>query len=218
MMRGNRFLIPALVAAFAASAGLLLLSQAVARSISAPPPPPPGVERFVDLARVSSNMAQGASGWGGPVTAWSDVGARNLRPSISAEQRARFFLPLAAWYGISDRFGVARGEDHFHGGIDLDLAGYTHSPVYAACAGVVTYAGYDDTYGNHVVLDCGDGWSTVSAHFSEVLVAQGASVAGGRSVVGISGTTGYSTGEHLHFEVRYLGVPIDPELVLDFRP
>lgn len=218
MLSGNRRFALAMVGAFGASAGLLLLSQTVARSISASPPPPPGVERFVEVARVSSSSAQGVPGWGGPLTASSDIGARSPRPSISAAERARFSLPLAGWSAISDPFGVPRGENHVHGGIDLDLAGFSQSFVYAACDGLVTRAGYDATYGNHVVVDCGDGWSTVSAHFSELSVSEGSFVAGGRSVIGISGSTGYSTGEHLHFEVRYLGVPIDPELVLDFSP
>lgn len=217
-MKLHHVRVAAVVAAFAAAAGLLLLSQAVATSVSSAPPPVPAAERFAELARASSNSAEGAPGWGGPVTAWSEIGGAGPRLALTGQQRGRFFLPLAGWHAISDRFGVPRGNDRYHGGIDLDLAGLSHSPVYSACDGVVTHAGWDASYGNHVVVDCGEGWSTVSAHFSDLLVGAGDFVAGGRSVIGISGSTGYSTGEHLHFEVRYLGAPVDPELVLDFGP
>ena len=71
------------------------------------------------------------------------------------------------------------------------------------------------SYGYHVIVDCGDGWSTLYAHMSEILVTPGQRVSQGTQV-GISGNTGFSTGEHLHFEIRYKGAPVNPANYLNF--
>lgn len=129
---------------------------------------------------------------------------------------SRFTMPLRAWSKATDRYGARnRGPGLIHGGIDLGLDGYNASNVYSACTGTVTEATYSSTYGNHIVVDCGDGWSTLSAHLSKLNVAAGEAVTAD-IVVGISGTTGLSTGEHLHFEIRWRGTPVNPEDYLDF--
>lgn len=125
----------------------------------------------------------------------------------------RFRMPLSGWT-VTDRYGAPRGPRTIHGGIDLALGG--HTPVHAACAGTVATAAYNSTYGYHVIVDCGDGWSTLYGHFSETRATVGAAV-GFETILGISGSTGYSTGEHLHFEVRWKGVPVNPEKYLDFH-
>ena len=71
------------------------------------------------------------------------------------------------------------------------------------------------SYGYHVIVDCGDGWSTLYAHMSEIRVNPGQKVSAG-AVLGISGVTGFTTGEHLHFEIRKNNVPVDPAAYLPF--
>ena len=128
-----------------------------------------------------------------------------------------FGLPLPVWGFVSAEFGIYRGPGLIHTGIDFALADYPASSVYAACDGWVsrtqrlTYS-----YGYHVVVDCGDGWDTLYSHFREILVEWGETVVKGETILGISGSTGFSTGEHLHFEIRYDGVPLDPRKYLDF--
>ncbi len=82
-----------------------------------------------------------------------------------------------------------------------DLACPTGTPFYAVHSGTVTWAGYDQAYGLHVVLDVGDGVVFIYAHASELRVAAGDEVNAG-DVLGHIGATGYATGPHLHLEVR----------------
>jgi murein DD-endopeptidase MepM/ murein hydrolase activator NlpD len=117
---------------------------------------------------------------------------------------------------VSDPCGVSRGGGTIHTGIDLDLYGYHYSNIFAACTGTVIRTEYlTYSYGYHIVIDCGDGWSTLYAHLSQILVSPGQRVSAGE-VIGVSGVTGYTTGEHLHFEIRIDGAPVNPAAYLDF--
>lgn len=115
-------------------------------------------------------------------------------------------------------FGYRRhpilGHAKLHPGWDLELA--LGAPIKAAATGRVISAGYDGPHGNRIIIDHGDGIETAYAHLSEIAVAKGACVAGG-AVVGAAGSTGLSTGPHLHFEVRQDGSPMDPGDWLDKR-
>ncbi len=133
------------------------------------------------------------------------------------EGGTRFTFPLKAWTLITDRFGAPRSGGLVHGGIDLALDDYPKSSVYAACDGVTVGADRSTAYGNFVVIDCFEGWSTLYAHLSTVSINAKQRVVKGETVVGISGSTGFSTGEHLHFEVRWRNVPVNPEDYLDFK-
>ncbi len=126
-----------------------------------------------------------------------------------------FQMPLRPYTGVSDRYGAPRGEGRIHAGIDITLQGLEGSPVYAACPGKVVFTGFNGGYGNHVVIDCGDNWTTVYAHLSEILVVA-VDELDQQGVVGISGSTGFSTAEHLHFEIRYRERPVNPEDYLPF--
>lgn len=87
----------------------------------------------------------------------------------------------------------------------IDLAGRTGDPVYAADSGTVVYAGWNSWgYGNLIVLDHGNGWQTWYAHLSQLYVGCGQQVLQG-ATIGAIGSTGRSTGPHLHFETRYNG-------------
>ncbi len=89
------------------------------------------------------------------------------------------------------------------------MAGGSGTPIGAAAAGTVILTGPNGGYGNLVVVDHGNGISTAYAHLSSISVSVGQSVGQG-TVVGGMGTTGNSTGVHLHFEVRVNGSPVDP--------
>jgi len=106
---------------------------------------------------------------------------------------------------VTSGFGVRWGR--MHEGIDIAVGEGT--PVRAAAAGTVIYAGWMSGYGNLVAVDHGNGLSTAYAHNSSLAVSVGQSVAAGE-VVSYSGNTGNSTGPHVHFEVRVDGSAVDP--------
>jgi murein DD-endopeptidase MepM/ murein hydrolase activator NlpD len=100
-------------------------------------------------------------------------------------------------------FGTTRN----HYGIDMD--GNTGDPISAAASGQVITAGAMNGYGNVVVISHGDGYTTLYAHQSVILVSYGDAVEGGETI-GRVGSTGWSTGPHLHWEIRVDGVAVDP--------
>jgi murein DD-endopeptidase MepM/ murein hydrolase activator NlpD len=112
---------------------------------------------------------------------------------------------------ITSRFGYRRhplwGGRSYHTG--LDVAAKYGTPIKAADAGEVIFSGWWDGYGKAVVVDHGSKTTTVYAHLSRIYKKVGAVVAKGQ-VVGLVGSTGYSTGPHLHFEVRKNGKPTNP--------
>jgi Membrane proteins related to metalloendopeptidases len=100
----------------------------------------------------------------------------------------------------------------YHPGVDF--AGRLGDPVYAADAGTVVYAGWSTVgYGNLIVLDHGNGYQTYYAHLSAIFVGCGQQVAKG-ATIGLVGSTGRSTGPHLHFEIRGPGGFVNPWRVL----
>ncbi len=111
-------------------------------------------------------------------------------------------------------FQAVSGENFKEGHPGIDLSAPTGSAVYAADAGLVTFAGWSSLgYGNTVVIDHGNGYKTLYAHLSQVSQYCGAIVKAGQ-VIGLSGSTGNSSGPHLHFEVRVPGGYLDPLKVL----
>jgi murein DD-endopeptidase MepM/ murein hydrolase activator NlpD len=124
-----------------------------------------------------------------------------------------FVLPTHGWQSsaFGMRFDPFFGVWQLHAGVDIAAPGGT--PIYAVDEGTVVTAGWYGGYGNYTCLGHGDhggqGLSTCYAHQSEILVGQGQWVGRGE-VIGRVGTTGASTGDHLHFEVRLDGSPTDP--------
>ncbi len=109
---------------------------------------------------------------------------------------------------------VLSGNDYWSGHLGIDIAGALGDGVFASDAGVVVFAGWaNGGYGNMVMIDHGNGYQTLYAHLSSVSVGCGQSVYGG-SYIGAIGSTGNSTGAHLHFEVRYMGGFLSPWYVL----
>lgn len=92
----------------------------------------------------------------------------------------------------------------------IDIAGSIGNPVYASDSGVVVYAGWNSSgYGNLIIVDHDNGWQTVYGHLDQILVNCGQSVDQG-SEIGLLGTTGNSSGPHLHFEIRKDGGYVNP--------
>jgi len=166
-------------------------------TVKPPPPPPPAP------APVAAPVSPGGGGGGLDIPAPPSSGGR-------------FSNPLGAYLTVSDEFGTYRGGSSYHTGIDLDLYGYWSSPIYSACNGTVVRTEWlTYSYGYYVVVDCGDGWTTLYAHMSQIDVSVGQQVFQG-SMLGLSGVTGFTTGEHLHFEIRYFGAPVNPAEYIAF--
>lgn len=110
---------------------------------------------------------------------------------------------------ITSRFGhMSSLRSGAHTGLDISAPSGT--PYSAAAAGVVTYAGYKGSYGNLIVIDHGNNVQTYYGHSSKIYVSVGESVSQGETI-GAVGSTGNSTGPHLHLEVRVNGVAYNPQ-------
>ena len=105
------------------------------------------------------------------------------------------------------RMHPIRGRYIFHSGIDIGVASGT--PIKCSANGTVIMSTWYGGYGNCIIVDHGGGWSTLYGHCSALYVSKGKTVMQG-TVIGAVGSTGMSTGPHLHFEVRYNGSPVDP--------
>jgi murein DD-endopeptidase MepM/ murein hydrolase activator NlpD len=124
-------------------------------------------------------------------------------PSDTTPSAAGFIWPVNG--PVTSGFGMRWGR--MHEGIDIGV-GYG-TPIHAAAAGRVVYAGWMSGYGNLVAIDHGGGISTAYGHQSSIAVSVGQIVAQGETI-GYVGCTGHCFGPHLHFEVRINGAPVDP--------
>ncbi len=122
-----------------------------------------------------------------------------------------FCWPTPGYTKITSPYGYRihpiTGQLKFHSGIDIGAAGGT--PTVAAMDGTVTISVYSNSYGNYVEIDHGGGVRTRYAHMSRRLCTVGDSVTQGETI-GLVGSTGNSTGNHCHFEVRINGTTYDP--------
>lgn len=119
-----------------------------------------------------------------------------------------FGMPIRN-YTLTSRYGYRWGRTHQ----GLDMAAPTGTPIYASDGGTVTIAGWQQGYGNVVYIDHGNGRTTRYGHNSRLTVTQGQKVYKGQQIA-LCGSTGNSTGPHLHFEIRINGKAIDPGPVL----
>jgi murein DD-endopeptidase MepM/ murein hydrolase activator NlpD len=114
-------------------------------------------------------------------------------------------------HSITSGFGMRRdpftGKPAMHTGVDLN--GDLNDPVYATAEGKVTVAGFDSEHGNHVIINHTRGIETEYMHLNKILVTVGQQISKGQKI-GLMGTTGRSTGTHLHYEVHRNGSKIDP--------
>lgn len=166
-------------------------------------------------AAASGNNSSGSSG-GGSSSGGSSSGGGSSSPvaPITPSGSGRLSNPCPSAY-ISSEFGGRTSP----GGIGStnhkgrDYATGTGSPIYASASGTVTTVSYNVARGNYVVINHGNGLSTLYQHCSATYVRAGQSVSAGQNIAAV-GTTGYSTGPHLHFEVWVNGTPVDPRLYL----
>ena len=121
-----------------------------------------------------------------------------------------FRFPLAEWR-ITSQFGLRSdpfsGHARYHNGVDLAAPSGTN--VLAARDGIIFKIGYDDTYGNHIVVNHSGGYQTLYGHLEEIHMSLNQSVNSGM-IIGTLGSTGRTTGPHLHFEILKSGRPKDP--------
>ncbi len=114
---------------------------------------------------------------------------------------------------VTSRFGWRRGRNH--NGTDIDLV--TGDTVRSAWSGKVRYAKYNKSgFGNLVVVRHHNGLETFYAHLDKHLVVPNQEVKAGEPL-GLGGNTGHSSGSHLHFEVRFYDIPMNPEKIIDFK-
>ena len=129
-----------------------------------------------------------------------------------------FMCPLPPYYKFTGGFGMRRDPFTrvmaFHKGIDLGY--YEGAPVFAAKEGQVVFVGDKHGYGNVVIIQHPGGYSSYYGHLSAFATGYGANVPAGK-VIGYVGSTGYSTGSHVHFEIRKDGRAIDPLSVTSLR-
>jgi murein DD-endopeptidase MepM/ murein hydrolase activator NlpD len=191
--------------------------------------PPPGagssgeLERVlastgIDIEKLLGSLNSVPQGEGGPFIALDpkSLAARNAR----AKQLRKILatLPLAAplvHYEIGSGFGPRldpfNHREEFHPGVDLEAA--YGSPVYSTAPGTVIFTGVKGAYGKVVEISHGHGIVTRYAHLHRILVVRGQKV-GAHHVIGQLGSTGRSTGPHLHYEVLVDGTALDPEKFL----
>jgi murein DD-endopeptidase MepM/ murein hydrolase activator NlpD len=131
------------------------------------------------------------------------------RPDRPTKPSAYGFI-WPVWGEISSYFGPGHPL-----GIDIDLYDDPNAPIAASKKGIVTFAGGNAccSYGLYVIVDHGDGTQTLYAHLSEIKVVQGQMVSQGQ-LLGFGGSTGYATGNHLHFEIHVGDSVVDPLLFL----
>ncbi len=176
----------------------------------------------VRAAGLSLDVGDGKTGVGGPLltadpTARFDEQVKELDAALDQLEAARTVVnryPLgnpAPGAALSSTFGSRTdpilGTPAFHAGLDFRAG--TGDPIKATAAGTIVKAGWNGGYGQMVEIDHGKGFTTRYAHMSYIAVAPGQKVAAG-TVIGKAGSTGRSTGPHLHYEVRRAGEAVDP--------
>lgn len=116
-----------------------------------------------------------------------------------------YAFPLKSYVYVSSEYGPRWGTTHT--GIDFAAKAGTH--IYSWRDGKVTFAGWSGGYGNFIIIDHGNGFVTRYAHCSKIAVTKGQTVSQGQ-IIGYVGTTGNSTGNHLHFEIKVNGRFVNP--------
>jgi len=147
--------------------------------------------------RISMNVLE-------PPAAASDVAGSYGEQAKDAEGNVNSFK-ISAPFGYSDNPYTV--SEYSHSGVDIVAPRGT--PVFAAAAGTVKLAEWSAGYGNTVIIDHEDGYSTCYGHLDDIAVSGGQKVEAGEQI-GTVGATGMATGPHLHFELRIDDEPVDP--------
>ena len=143
-------------------------------------------------------------------------GAAMDSKSLKEAMGELFIMPLKSKFRWSSSYGKRidpiAGVSSFHTGTDMAFCP-TGTPIYAAMSGTIATAGVSRVYGNYVIIEHGNGYQTLYAHMSKIIATKGQWVSQGTKI-GLVGSTGYSTGPHLHFTVYKNGKMIDPMTIL----
>ncbi|HKW53209.1 MAG TPA: M23 family metallopeptidase [Stellaceae bacterium] len=176
------------------------------------------LERLIASTGIDPQSLLNQGGEGGPYIALDEAIHHGAEARTGELREIVKILPFAAPlddYGIRSGFGARvdplTGKRAFHPGVDL-TAPY-RTPVYSTAPGVVAFAGVRGSYGKTVEIDHGHGIVTRFAHLHRISVAPGQAV-GVHVKIGELGSTGRSTGPHLHYEVLVNDDPLDPEKFL----
>lgn len=154
-----------------------------------------------EAARLAAQNKNNVAGGGG--TTVSTAGASG--GSFSGFSSPLNYLTVTCAYGW--RIHPIWGDKRFHTGVDL--AANKGDPIYAIASGTVTSASYSDAYGYNVSISHGNGYGSMYAHMTSYTVSAGQYVSQGE-IIGYVGTTGWSTGPHLHFEIYVNGSTVNP--------
>ena len=131
--------------------------------------------------------------------------------NLKNEYNVDFKMPVPG--AVTSPYGFRKGRNH--NGVDMSLK--TGDTIYAVWSGKIRYAKYNDGgFGNLVIIRHHNGLETLSAHLSKFLVFPDQDVVAGEPI-GLGGSTGRSSGPHLHFEIRFYEAPINPEFFIDFE-
>jgi murein DD-endopeptidase MepM/ murein hydrolase activator NlpD len=131
--------------------------------------------------------------------------------NVKNESNVDFKMPVPG--AVTSPYGFRKGRNH--NGVDMSLK--TGDTIYAVWSGKIRYAKYNDGgFGNLVIIRHHNGLETLSAHLSKFLVFPDQDVVAGEPI-GLGGSTGRSSGPHLHFEIRFYEAPINPEFFIDFE-
>lgn len=174
---------------------------------------------YASLQQSSQNQTSNTGSTGGSSSGSS---GGSSTPSIDVPTTSGYVWPVPGFYYLSSEWSEDR-YTYNHGGIDIAGGGIMGATVVAADGGTVIASyngcphnwgknascGCGGGYGNYVMIDHGNGKMTVYAHMTNTVVSTGQSVSKGQTI-GYVGSTGYSTGPHLHFECRYNGVKYNP--------
>jgi len=158
-----------------------------------------------EAARLAAANKNNAAGGGGGSVSGGSSGAGSTGGTVSGFTSPLGYLNVTCAYGW--RIHPIWGDKRFHSGVDL--AAGQGTPIYAIAAGTVTGAGYNDAYGYNVSISHGGGYGSMYAHMTNYTVSYGQSVSQGQ-VIGYVGSTGWSTGPHLHFEMYVNGGSVNP--------
>jgi tape measure domain-containing protein len=179
------------------------------------------------VSQLSSFFTIDTSGWVGSIASalrervlgWIRDFVSELLKKLEPKLDDKWYRPLDH-YTITQEFGYTEyAKSGAYGGgphTGIDLAAARGTPVYAARRGTVTFAGSSaGGYGNLIILAHKGDLTTYYAHLERILVSVGQQVAG-KQQIGTVDSTGYSTGDHLHFEIREHGIPVDPRKYIAF--
>jgi hypothetical protein len=179
------------------------------------------------VSQLSSFFTIDTSGWAGSIASalrervfgWIRDFVSELLKKLEPKLDDKWYRPLDH-YTVTQEFGYTEyAKSGAYGGgphTGIDLAAARGTPVYAARRGTVTFAGSSaGGYGNLIILAHKGDLTTYYAHLERILVSVGQQVAG-KQQIGTVDSTGYSTGDHLHFEIREHGIPVDPRKYIAF--